>query len=194
MKKLFLAMGLAAMGFTASAQAISDMAIIPIGVTLNSIARITVTSGGNIEFVVNTMQQYQTGVQNSTAYTTTFSVASSNKFGVKLCADNDVLTPTTNTASDAVGMPVDLIEYTMDKNGTTAKVPEGIQQLSKPGAYIVGGIVGGTDGDKSQEANTYSGIQIKWSLATEQPGELTKYPSDRYVVNAYLQLVQNPTK
>ncbi len=187
-------MGLAAMGFTASAQAISDMAIIPIGVTLNSIARITVTSGGNIEFVVNTMDKYQNGVKNSSAYTTTFSVASSNKFGVKLSADNDVLTPTTNTSSSAVGMPVDLIEYEMDDNKSGANVIKEVQQLSQKGAYIVGGIVGAGDGDKSQAANTYSGIQIKWSLATKQKGELTKYPSDRYVVNAYLQLVQNPTE
>ena len=76
MKKLFLILVMAAVCLTSRAQAVSDMAIIPIGVTLNSIARLTVTSGGNIEFVVNTMDQYNNGVAYSASTTTTFSVVS----------------------------------------------------------------------------------------------------------------------
>ncbi|MCB9002091.1 MAG: hypothetical protein H6537_09000 [Bacteroidales bacterium] len=42
-------------------QAVNDQAIIPVSVTLNSILRLTVVSGGNIDFVVNTIDQYTSG-------------------------------------------------------------------------------------------------------------------------------------
>jgi hypothetical protein len=39
-------------------QAVNDQAVIPVSITLNSILRLTVVSGGNIDFVVNTIDQY----------------------------------------------------------------------------------------------------------------------------------------
>lgn len=196
MKRLFLIIVLAVLAIGAKAQAVSDMAVIPIGVTLNSIARLTVTSGGNIEFVVNTMDQYQDGVEATTATTTTFSVASSTQFGVTLQADNPELKPTTHaytaatTDASSNGMPVQVIEYqpqtTSSTSGTNAdgsalKLARDTKtQLTINPEYII----------KDHIAGNYQGIQIKWSLATASAkGTLTKYPSDRYVVNAFLQLV-----
>ena len=52
MKKLLLISVGLIMACLTQAQPVSDNATIPIGVTLNSILRLTVVSGGNIEFVV----------------------------------------------------------------------------------------------------------------------------------------------
>ncbi len=185
MKKLFLILALVVMGITTKAQAVSDMAVIPIGVTLNSIARLTVTSGGNIEFVVNTMDQYKKGIEATPATTTTFSVASSVKFDVTLQADKEQLTPT--TVGTATGIPIEVVEFkpiaTEVKDGTTVLEVDIKDKtaLSTTAAKII----------EAQAAGNFQGIKIEWSLATENGvGTLTNYASDRYVVNTFLQLVQ----
>lgn len=195
MKKLFMIIALVVMGITTKAQAVSDMAVIPIGVTLNSIARLTVTSGGNIEFVVNTMDQYRNGIEATPATTTTFSVASSVKFDVTLQADSPDLQPTTHTYTAATGtdksqggIPVDVIEYIPYADGIkdgTVNLNLAISQktrLSTTETKII----------SNHAAGNFQGIQIKWSLATMggNKGSLTNYVSDRYVVNAFLQLHQ----
>jgi len=189
MKKLFLILVLAVLGVTAKAQAVSDMAVIPIGVTLNSIARLTVTSGGNIEFVVNTMDQYENGVDKTPATTTTFSVASSCKFYVTLAADNEQMQGTVNSSHK---MPASIVEYTMDASAFT----EATKKPSVPtGEYIAltnteKGIIG--DQSTPNAAGVFSGVKIAWSLAksTANKDKLKEYASDRYVVNAFLQLHQ----
>ncbi len=194
MKKLFLILALVVMGITTKAQAVSDMAVIPIGVTLNSIARLTVTSGGNIEFVVNTMDQYKNGVDATTATTTTFSVASSTKFSVSLQADAPDLKPTTHTYKPAVGgaagtpseggIPVEVIEYTATGTSDLEPTINARTKLTTSQALIF----------EKKDAGNYQGIKLAWSLAKDSDeNELTKYPSDRYVVNALLQLLPNQT-
>lgn len=186
MKKLFLIIVLAVLGITAKAQAVSDMAVIPIGVTLNSIARLTVTSGGNIEFVVNTMDQYENGVDFMPSTTTTFTVASSSPFGVTLQADNANLI---GTISAEHKMPVEFVEYSMGT--TTSGTPQinqnlvAYEKLSTTEKWIIG------EDKADHPAGVYNGIKIQWSLTSgNNQGALKGYASDRYVVNAFLQLKQ----
>ncbi|MBR4266761.1 MAG: hypothetical protein IKQ46_11970 [Bacteroidales bacterium] len=183
MKKLFSILGLLLAGFTANAQQVSDMAVIPIGVTLNSIMRLTVTSGGNIEFVVNTMQQYEEGVPNATPYTTTFDVSSSSDFYVTLAADNENMIGTVNNTHV---MPVDFLAYEVVAPSSSSLSTIGNGHLSNTETAIVG------DSGSAVEGGSYTGIQIKWSLESETTGtssaKLLGLPSDRYTVNAYLQL------
>ena len=55
MKKLFITLVLSATFLGASfGQAVADQGVIPVSVTLNQILRLNVTSGGNINFVINT--------------------------------------------------------------------------------------------------------------------------------------------
>ncbi len=184
MKKLFLIMVLAVLGITAKAQAISDMAVIPIGVTLNSIARLTVTSGGNIEFVVNTMDQYENGVEATEATTTTFSVACSQKFAVTIQADNVNMTPTTTTPTNP--MPCSVVEFLPTATETDLLKINTMTNLTNIAQYIIGTATEG------HAAGNFQSIKLAWSLA--QNGKATYYlsqfPSDRYVVNAFLKLVQ----
>ena len=62
MRKLFLVAILALLSQVGFAQAVQDNAVIPVSVTINSILRLNVTSGGNIQFVFNTMAQYNAGI------------------------------------------------------------------------------------------------------------------------------------
>jgi len=85
MKKLYSC--LVALVLSASmsfAQPINDQVVIPIGVTINSITRMSVVSGGNIEFVFSSLADYTNGI---TGYSTVIQLASSEVVTVRLLAD-----------------------------------------------------------------------------------------------------------
>lgn len=124
MKKLSLFILGIAFSLGLNAQAVVDNAVIPISVSLNSILRLNVTSGGAIEFTVNSMNQYRYGIDNTTRYTTVFTVASSIDFDVFMYAENDAFYGTqmgtaenTFAASDNQ-MLLDLVGYTMASTGS----------------------------------------------------------------------------
>ena len=82
MKKVSLFLLGMVMGLALLAQPVVDNAIIPVAVNLNSILRLNVTSGGNIEFTVSTIDQYNNGIATGPRYYTDFTVASSVDFDV----------------------------------------------------------------------------------------------------------------
>lgn len=84
MKKLVTLILTMGIGLSSFSQAINDQAVIPVSVTLNSIMRIQVTSGGNMEFVFSSIDSYTSGIGPSARYVTVFSVASSVDFDVTL--------------------------------------------------------------------------------------------------------------
>ena len=115
MKKITLSIiALFFAGQMSFAQAVSEHAIIPVSVTLNSILRLNVVTGGNIEFVVNTIDQYTNGISNSTQYTTNFTVASSTDFDVTLMAEDATLIGSDNSAHT---MTLDNIGYSSSFHG-----------------------------------------------------------------------------
>jgi hypothetical protein len=66
MRKLsFLALALFG-GMTVFGQAVKDRNVIPVAVNLNQVLRMTVTNGGNIEFVFNTINDYKNGLSAAT--------------------------------------------------------------------------------------------------------------------------------
>lgn len=88
MKKLLLGCMLLLISKFGFTQMVSDQAVVPVSVTLNSILRLTVTSGGNIVFVFNTIGQYTSGIAASPRTTTTFQVSSSRRYKVTLSTEN----------------------------------------------------------------------------------------------------------
>ena len=67
MKKLifsFFAFGIISTGIS---QAVSDRTTVPLAVNLNQVLRLNILNGGNIEFTFNTIAQYKTGINSSTA-------------------------------------------------------------------------------------------------------------------------------
>lgn len=88
MKKLiFIFAGLFLMANVTYSQ-IDDRAVIPVAITLNSILRLNVTSGGNIEFNFNTLNDYENGIAANAAYQTKFNVASSVNWNVLMYAED----------------------------------------------------------------------------------------------------------
>ncbi len=201
MKKLnllFIGLFLAA---ATLAQPVVDNAIIPVAVNLNSILRLNVTSGGNIEFTVNTIDQYQDGISNSTRYTTSFTVASSVDFKVELYAEDAQLLGTDNVANE---MPLANIGYIMVANAGTAGThwqlgdasdisPAPLVVLTNSADEIVLSYENNGAGDITK--NDFS---IQWEMGTPAVGfgstllQQSLAP-DRYTTNVFLVLSSGST-
>ncbi|MBI4647374.1 MAG: hypothetical protein HY738_12510 [Bacteroidia bacterium] len=78
-------------------QAVADNQVIPIGITLNPVLRITVIQGGNIQFVVNDIDEYKNGIASSNVgssllatdqYDSEFEVAASVDFNVSMSLES----------------------------------------------------------------------------------------------------------
>lgn len=200
MKKLLL-VSLAIISITvAKAQPVSDIAIIPIGVNLNSILRLQVISGGNIEFAVNTIAQYTGGIVSTTGTTTTFTVSSTVNFDVHLYAEGANMIGTDLSGN----LPVNNIGFQMTESGGGDDGTEwnlytvgGVNVLASakvgPTALIVEGL-----GSLAAGSATQNKFEIHWELAT--PGVLGAaggpannlliqgVKADRYVINSFLDL------
>lgn len=184
MRKLLLGLAMLLISQLGFSQ-VTDQAVIPVSVSLNSILRLTIVSGGNIQFVVNTIDQYQNGIANSVRYDTHFTVASSRDFDVLLNSETALLYGTDNVANT---LPVDNIGYivpTVAGGGTfnaTTITPLDAAQL----AIIAGRAAG------NSVSNAFA---INWSLATPALIAVnttalsllaqSKNP-DNYVVNVFL--------
>jgi len=91
-KKVMFVAGLLAIGIVGFSQAVKDRQVIPVAVNLNQVLRMTITNGGNIEFVFNSIDDYRDGLSGDAAtsganpvtaegfYQTDFTVASSSRW------------------------------------------------------------------------------------------------------------------
>jgi len=185
MRKLILGFALLLFGQFSFGQAVSDNAVIPVSVTLNSILRLTVVSGGNIQFVVNTIDQYTGGISNSTRYTTTFTVASSRDFNVFMYSESDALYGT-----DAGGqLPLENIGYLV--------VPPATGGGTCQNTLIALDDASAKEIVSAWAAGSYSTdpFQVQWELATAAVQGLAgglgslldqSIPADNYVTNVFL--------
>ena len=194
MKKLLLiSAGLFAACF-AKAQPVSDNAVIPVSVTLNSILRLTVVTGGNIDFVVNTIDQYTNGIDNNARYTTRFTVSSSVDFDVNMSTEDVTFMGTDNPAHT---MPLNNVGYRILSSGTGVvnthwAIPAvgAVVALRNESTPIVAGIAKNAAGNAAK--NDFS---IQWELGTIGGGGMNtesllqqSLDPDRYVTSVYLHL------
>ncbi len=167
----------AQMGF---GQAIKDNAVIPVSVTLNSILRLTVTSGGNIQFVVNTIDQYTNGIANDDQYTTMFTVSSSRDFIVEMGAED-----ATFVGQETGGtMDLNFLRYEIGGGGPDPLV--GVTELVD---LTTPEIIAGVSGAAS--AGGELDYEILWELGTDAGNALldANLPADIYITNVFLTLV-----
>ncbi len=183
-------------------QPVSDNAIIPVAVTLNSILRLNVVSGGNIEFAVNTLDQYTDGIENSTRYDTKFTVASSIDFDVVLYAEDATLMGSDATGTNANSMPLWNIGYEVEETGggvigTNWNIQGGTGQIltvvTNSSVDIVTSLANAGAGDVAENAFT-----VHWELCTSSVVALiaTSYntllyqslSADRYATNIFIAL------
>lgn len=180
MKKFLLGASLlliAQMGF---GQAVSDQAVIPVSVTLNSILRLTVTSGGNIQFVVTTVDHYTLGIGNAPRYTTSFRVSSSRDFTVTMATEHATHF-TGLEAGTADQFLLNNVGYILTGQGVNLAT---IQGLNNSRVIVPTGAAGGN--------KPYS---IAWELGTVAGGGMNaanlltqSIPADVYVANVFLTL------
>ena len=98
----------------AMAQPVSDRGVIPVAVTLNQILRLNITNGGNIEFVFNTITQYELGIVNGPFYDTDFNVASSTPWELDMGAEDATFIGTDNPANT---LDLDNVGFIMTESG-----------------------------------------------------------------------------
>jgi hypothetical protein len=193
MKKLFILLAaFVLMINVASSQGVDDRAVIPVAVTLNSILRLNVVSGGNIEFNFNTLQDYTLGIANTPAYNTAFTVASSVDWEVNMYSED----PTLIGTDDGTGgntLTLDNIGYRVTKAGTGADTDYNIPSLSATVALsatetpIVG--LGTTSNAGDVLKNSFI---INWRCGTQEAGMNgtsilgQSVAADRYATNVFL--------
>ena len=203
MKKLtFLLAGLILYAGTSFAQ-IDDRAVIPVAVTLNSILRLNVTSGGNIEFNFNTLDDYQNGIATSAAYQTKFNVASSVNWDVIMYSENATLIGTDIIEDGGAGnfantMSLDNIGYHVLSEGTIGEdlnfasndAGNPAPLTADPATVLVG--YNGTVANAGDiVANNFT---INWRCGTSEPGMNPQsileqaIAADRYATNVFLVL------
>lgn len=203
MKKFIVAILALVISTGSMTSQVADMGIIPVGVTLNSILRLNITGGGNLEYSVNTMDHYQNGIAPNLAYITTFTVASSVHFSVDLYADNATFT---GVSGGGNSMDVRNLGYLVDENsaiasdGTEWDLPDNLQFVTNVANRIVNGSA--LAGYDSAGDITQNDFELNWELATPAViaavgGGFTNLldqnlSSDRYVVNIILELIPTP--
>ena len=108
MKKILLSIFTVSILGSGISQAVSDRNTIPVAVNLNRVLRMSVNTGGNIEFTFNTIQQYKDGISGDRAtsiagttppgtsgsvaanpmYITSFTIAASTKWRLDYGAED----------------------------------------------------------------------------------------------------------
>lgn len=142
MRKINLMAAMLLCGATLFAQAVKDRNVIPVAVNLNQVLRMTITNGGNIEFVFNTIDDYKKGLSSQAAsgaqnplgttgsfYKTDFTVSSSTRWQLNYGAEQASFlgtdNPATTFALDNVGFTIshpgtnDIFETPGNAQGTT---------------------------------------------------------------------------
>lgn len=174
MRKILLGASLMLFSMFSFGQSVVDNAVIPVSVTLNSILRLSVTSGGNIQFVVNTIADYTGGILNSDQYDTRFTVHSSRNFDVTMGAEDANLIGL-ETGSN---MPLTNLRYTMAGSAGPGFIAGTNDLAVLPGVAIVTANAGGN-----------LAYIINWELGTGAATLLSQnLPADIYVTNVFLNL------
>lgn len=191
MKKISLLLLSISFAFVSYAQPVSDNAVIPVSVNLNSILRLNVTSGGNIEFTFTNIDQYTNGLENTDRYDTHFTVASSVDFDVVLSTEDATFIGADNPANT---MDLDFVGYDIESNGSGAETtnwtfPAGLVTLQQnPALPIVSSVANNGAGDVNQNS-----FIINWECGTPATHGgvsilASSIPADRYTTNVYLVL------
>ena len=107
-------------GLATFAQAVKDRNVIPVAVSLNQVLRMTVTNGGNIEFVFNTIDDYKNGISAERGnpgdgmYKTDFTVSSSTRWNLTYGAEQATFLGTDDPSRL---LALDNVGFTITNNG-----------------------------------------------------------------------------
>ena len=204
-KTIYIIIFLFILSGTVKAQApVPWSATIPFEFTIEDILRVNVTSGGNIEFVFTNMNQYNSGITNTSFYNSNIQIASSSNWQLNFGAEGLFLFGTDDPAHQ---MLIDNVGYMITTPGVPAipigsgvangtllnnlsdVAPEGLVMFPFPLMTSVGT---GNAGDVTDnnftinwECGTKAGTMDIFDLMHQVPSLLT----DRYVTTVFLELV-----
>lgn len=198
---------------TVVGQAVRDRNVIPVSVNLNQVLRMTVTNGGNIEFVFNTIDEYKEGISGDVSttglgandgatediYKTDFNVASSTRWLINYGAERDALYGT-DVPANSIGL--DNVGFSIEENGTHEWGTELRSVLTSDGADIVAlaqyPVLLIDDNDNLAAANageaSDNDFTISWRVGTAEGTMNAAYlieqspEPDRYTVNVLFDL------
>ncbi|MFN8258738.1 MAG: hypothetical protein U0W24_23825 [Bacteroidales bacterium] len=176
------------MGQIAVAQPVSDHAVIPVAVTIQSVLRLNIRSGGTIEFVFNNVDAITNGIPNSPAYDTRFDIAATQNWDLFIGTEDAFL-----TSDEGVDIPVDHIALYVDgdilanRTSSTNYAAPDVLQLGPIALLELDAALGSSNvGIPSDNEFT-----IHWSCgdnATTGATAMTGTNPGRYTVNVYLSL------
>lgn len=161
--------------------------------SLEEILYVKVKSGGNIDFVFNTIQDFKTGIVNSARYTTTLAVTSSSNYDIYLFAEDATLIGIEDAATHS--MTLDNIGFSTSYTGALTPATE--FDLLNAGALTALTSNDATKLVANKTSNYEQGAeyQIAWECGTKGGGgmnpltilEQNKH-SDRYIVNVTIMI------
>ena len=195
----FFIVGLLAVNISYS-QAVDDRAVVPVSVTLNSILRLNIESGGNVEFNFNTLEQYENGISglgtggSNNRYSTKITIASSVNWDLEMGAEDGGLV-STDTVGASAAMDLAYITYQTEYTGTGLTVGNEITVTS---SYATGSEtpltqIGTTDIIENSSGNagdvTQNAFRVDWACGTTSAGAGNLMGSDltggRYSTNVF---------
>lgn len=152
MKKVIIGvLSLIFAGQVALAQPVSDNAVIPMGITLSSVLRLNVVSGGNIEFVFNSIADFQEGLYGD-MYRTNFTVASSTDWSLSAYASD--------FSGSAGNFGVGIVDYCIQDNGTGDIYDSDPGATNGRGSYYAGASIYAAPGDGDFVALTNASVVV----------------------------------
>jgi len=127
-RKVMMIGGLLMISLIGFSQAVKDRQVIPVAVNLNQVLRMTITNGGNIEFVFNSIDDYRFGLSADAAtsgsanpdvaeafYQTDFTVASSTRWSLTYGSEEATFIGTDNPAN---ALALNNVGFTLVETGT----------------------------------------------------------------------------
>ena len=212
MKKLLLPIFVFGIISSGISQAVSDRNTIPVAVNLNRVLRMSVNTGGNIEFTFNTIDDYKNGLSGDAAtstsanpatsnpmYLTTFTVAASTKWTLQYGAEEGTFIGVDNPAST---LALNNVGFNLASTGTHVFGTELVSAPTTNGGviadldvYPTALIADGANAAANAGDATDNAFTMTWRVGTAE-GDMfaTKLieqsiTPDRYVTNVLFNLV-----
>ncbi len=205
MKKVLLGfLSVILLGTAAQAQPISDNAVIPMAITVNSILRLNVVRGGNIEFVFNNYQDFVTGLSGTT-YSTDVTVTSSGNWDLSVLAATTEFFDQSNIAGS--GIALNFVNFNLTNTGTNTMgiVGTDTEYHADGGAAVAVGSYSDLtnvaanglvlQGVTNQGAAADNAFTINWEFGTANTAGIIStagVTSGRYTTNVLLSLISVP--
>ena len=212
MKKLLLPIFVFGIIYSGISQAVSDRNTVPVAVNLNRVLRMSVNTGGNIEFTFNTIDDYKNGLSGDAAtstsanpatsnpmYLTTFTVAASTKWTLQYGAEEGTFIGVDNPAST---LALNNVGFNLASTGTHVFGTELVSAPTTNGGviadldvYPTALIADGAHAAANAGEATDHAFTMTWRVGTAE-GDMfaTKLieqsiTPDRYVTNVLFNLV-----